>query len=111
MLESGSSGSVGGEGGNLLAYPAPQPDGTARPRSVSPLQEAAAGVGEDPRAGDDVGIAGIFGPVVADAADRGHEQHAGGHDRGRIWASWPAPDGIRSERPPAQAAAAASTAS
>ena len=44
------------------------------------LQQPPAGFDKDFCAGDDVGIVGVLGPVVADAADRGHEQHGCGHD-------------------------------
>src|ERR1700681_2340274 len=45
-------------------------------------QQAAAGLNKDLGACDDVGIAGVFAPMMADAADRGHKQHAGRHDGG-----------------------------
>ncbi len=47
---------------------------------VLTTEEPPAGVDEDLRARDDVGVGGVLGPVVADAADRRHEQHGRGHD-------------------------------
>ena len=46
------------------------------------LQQPAAGFDKDFCAGDDVGIISVLGPVMADAADRRHEQHACRHDAG-----------------------------
>src|ERR1700726_4523338 len=54
---------------------------SAKPRR-SFRQQAAAGLNKDLSACDDVGIAGVLAPMMADAADRGHKQHAGRHDRG-----------------------------
>src|SRR4051794_17725329 len=45
-------------------------------------QQAPASLDKDPRTHDDVGICSILTPMMADAADRGHEHHAGRHDRG-----------------------------
>src|ERR1700694_2214037 len=45
-------------------------------------QQAPAGLNKDLGPRDDVGIAGVFAPMMTDAADRGHEQHAGRHDGG-----------------------------
>jgi hypothetical protein len=45
-------------------------------------QQASAGFDKDLRTCDDVGVAGVFTPVMTDAADRGYEQHARRHDRG-----------------------------
>src|SRR6202165_4515950 len=45
-------------------------------------QQTPAGLDKDLSTGDDVGIAGVFAPMMADAADRGHKQHAGRHDGG-----------------------------
>src|SRR5258705_10722758 len=44
-------------------------------------QQAPAGLNKDLSTCDDVGIAGVFAPMMADAVDRGHKQHAGRHDR------------------------------
>jgi hypothetical protein len=52
-----------------------------KPRG-SRRQQAPAGVDKDLGPGDDVGIAGVLAPMMADAADRGHEQHSGRHDGG-----------------------------
>src|SRR6202171_4861975 len=45
-------------------------------------QQAPAGFDKDLRTCYDVGVAGVFTPVMTDAADRGYEQHARRHDRG-----------------------------
>src|SRR6266404_1204172 len=45
-------------------------------------QQAPAGFDKDLRTCDDVGVAGVFTPVMTDAADRGYEQHARRHGRG-----------------------------
>src|SRR6516165_7428681 len=45
-------------------------------------QEAPAGFDKHLCPRDDIGVFGVFVPVMADTADRGHEQHPGRHDRG-----------------------------
>src|SRR3981081_1367684 len=45
-------------------------------------QQAPAGLNKDLSACDDVVVAGVCAPVMTDAADRGHKQHASGHDSG-----------------------------
>ena len=42
---------------------------------------AAAGVEKDLRTGDDIGVARVFLPMMTDATDRRHEQHASRQDR------------------------------
>jgi hypothetical protein len=46
-------------------------------------QQLPAGLDKDFGAQDDIGIVGIFVPVMADAANGRYEQHAGRHDRGQ----------------------------
>jgi hypothetical protein len=40
-----------------------------------------AGIDKDLRTRDDIGIGSVFGPMITDATDLKHEQHACGHDR------------------------------
>ncbi len=45
-------------------------------------QQAPAGLGEDLRTRDDILVGRVLPPMMADAADRGHEQHARRHEGG-----------------------------
>ncbi|KAH2777227.1 hypothetical protein KXW38_009409, partial [Aspergillus fumigatus] len=62
--------------------PLPPGRGAVHCAAVSSRQQFPARLDEYFRADDDIGVIGVFDPVMADAADRRHEQHARRHDGG-----------------------------
>jgi len=74
-------------------------------------QQAPASFDKNLRTHDDVGIAGVFVPVMTNASDRRHNSMPAGMIVARTWASWPAPLGMRMNLPSARTVLTASIAS
>jgi hypothetical protein len=91
-----------------LAMVASYPDATTEAaRMVHLREDRSRSVGEHLAAEHDVLVAAVLGEVVADAADRGNEEHGDGQAADTIPASWNAPLGMRCHFPGACCSAAA----